>query len=349
MKAIDWLCERPASRAGLVLALGGLAAVAGKGRWVDSQAELRVVQGAPFVAGDKFVTSVVATGQQPGTAGLDGGVTLQQETVDIDGDVTTRVRTERDEWLTVTRSTEPTVNHLKVLNVEFWVALLTIVLLLAVAYCLPGAFGPASARPQGQWEALLTDADGSFSLARVQLLIWFLPAATIFGGMSIVCGRFMPVDSQLSILLGLSGVTAVLGSATNPSRPPGGPVVAPKLSDLVQDFNAQSDLSRYQYLLISIIGALTLVVGFIHGHDFPRIPSQLLYLVAASQGTYVGAKAVRASRSDANAFIPAAVVTLAPQRIQPLAARPDGEVRATVSPLGTDDGSFIKPGQGTAP
>jgi len=62
----------------------------------------------------------------------------------------------------------------------------------------------------------------------------------------------------------------------------------------VQDWKGSGDLSRYQCLLVSAFGAATMVVAFFRDMTFPDIPDQFLYLVAASQGTYLGTKAVKA-------------------------------------------------------
>ncbi len=67
----------------------------------------------------------------------------------------------------------------------------------------------------------------------------------------------------------------------------------PKLSDLVTDWRQQGDLSRYQYLLLSIVGAITMVAAFATSFRLPAVPQQLLILLGASQATYVGTKAVK--------------------------------------------------------
>jgi hypothetical protein len=155
-------------------------------------------------------------------------------------------------------------------------------------------------------------------LGRVQLLIWFLPAAVFWGAASLVAHGPAPMDTQLAILLGLSGATTTLGAAANPSAADESPDTDMHLSDLVQDWNSRGDLSRYQYLFLSLIGSLVLSAGFLQNLEFPAIPTPLLYLVAASQGTYVATKAIKTARQsdDDPTSGPSIVISMAPSSLR---------------------------------
>jgi hypothetical protein len=173
---------------------------------------------------------------------------------------------------------------------------LYIMMVLLAASIFLGPYALASSSTGSPWVELVSEPAGGMSLGRLQLLLWFAPTVVLWGGMSFLTHTFAPIDGQVALLLGLSGGTTFLGSAANPPSE-NGPRVTPELGDLVQDWNGNPDVSRYQYLAISAIGASTLLVGFLQNMEFPALPPQLLYLLAASQGTYIATKAVKASTS----------------------------------------------------
>jgi hypothetical protein len=184
-------------------------------------------------------------------------------------------------------------------------------------------------KPVGAWYFLLSEPGGGLSLARVQLLIWFLPAVSIYAGASMPLHRFAPMDTTLAVLLGLSGATTLLSSAASPpvasqpvtptpsvpgireaSPPPpfataletrmpamkAGEIQSFDARDLVTDWQGSGDISRYQYLLLSLVGATIFTIAFLRTVRIPVIPEQFLYLLAASQATYLGTKAVKAAK-----------------------------------------------------
>jgi hypothetical protein len=184
-------------------------------------------------------------------------------------------------------------------------------------------------KPVGAWYFLLLEPSGGLSLSRVQLLIWFLPAIAIYAGVSLPLHRFAPMDTTLAVLLGLSGATTLLSSAVSPPTtatttgaatkaallaeamppPPFYRVAATRLfgatsdipnldpRDLVSDWQGGGDVSRYQYLLLSLVGATIFTIAFLRTVRIPAIPEQFLYLIAASQATYLGTKAVKAAKA----------------------------------------------------
>ncbi len=211
------------------------------------------------------------------------------------------------------------------------------------------------------WYFMLSEAHGGWSLARVQLFIWFVPAVTIYVALSIRQGGFATMDDQMTILLGLGGATSFFSTAvtpppdqvksttatvaaqptpvaapgappdiapvpvaaaamapavapaapavrrTNPTftadratlaiadvpRTASTPIRRPNLRDLVTDFDNHGDMSRYQYLVLCIIGAGLLVIQAIKTGAMPDLPPEFLYLVGASQTAYLGTKAVK--------------------------------------------------------
>jgi hypothetical protein len=168
------------------------------------------------------------------------------------------------------------------------------VLLLVIAILLPYALRGG----RGAWYALLSEATGGYSLSRVQLLIWFLPAAVLYGALSFTFRRFVDIGPQLAVLLGLSGATTLLGTAASPSQPatPVAPVTA-DLQDLVNDWSSHPDVSRYQCLLLSLVGSIVMVAAFWRNLEMPTIPTAVIYLIAGSQGTYIATKAVKAGKT----------------------------------------------------
>jgi hypothetical protein len=68
--------------------------------------------------------------------------------------------------------------------------------------------------------------------------------------------------------------------------------------DLVSDWQGGGDVSRYQYLLLSLVGATIFTIAFLRTVRIPAIPEQFLYLIAASQATYLGTKAVKAAKAS---------------------------------------------------
>ena len=196
-----------------------------------------------------------------------------------------------------------------------FVAVLFALIVLVVPYTLwPKTVGNDH---HGAWYQLLSEPNGGYSLSRCQLLLWFVPVIVLYAAQSFVARTFLPLDAQLQILLGLSGATTLLGTAASPSDGTDMVRRAPSLSDLVKDWDDHGDVSRYQYLLLSAFGAVVLVVGFFANMEFPVLPDQFLYLIAASQGTYVATKAVKQAKSGDSEQ---STVTHAPASVTPAPA-----------------------------
>lgn len=207
-----------------------------------------------------------------------------------------------------------------------WTALLAaagVLLLLAFLPAVIFGKGGATAQSGGPWRNLLSEPGGGLSLARAQLLVWFVPALLAYAAVSIPALAFAPIDSTLAVLLGMSGATTALGAVASPTARPAplgiialpppspfprmdgpAPLLAraedpPRFADLVEDWEGRGDFSRYQYLLLSIVGAVILAAGFATNLSFPPLPAQFVALIGASQATYLGTKAVKTAKQDA--------------------------------------------------
>lgn len=178
---------------------------------------------------------------------------------------------------------------------------------ILIAVFLPHAlrFGEGmldkNGKPVGPWTSLLSESTGGFSLSRVQLLLWFLPIVVLYAALCASLRKFASMDTNVALLLGLSGATGAVGTAASPAQTDRavaaqGGIEPPSLNQLVQDWNGNGDVSRYQYLLLSLLGVVAMIVSFFQEMQFPAIPKELLYVVGASQATYVGTKAVKASQ-----------------------------------------------------
>ena len=294
------------------------------------------VAGAPFVIPEaKGAVRIVAAPIVDHSYDPRGVYEPPRDTVGTDGAVgTTRIRLiyPGEVSVQVTLPGGALVYHnVKVEPVSdlLWVTLL----LLVVAVLLPYGLGPDQpGQLGGPWYQLLSEAGGGYSLARVQLLVWFLPTAILYGALSFTLHSFVEISAQLAVLMGLSGATTMLGTAASPTPAAGAAPVAPDLRDVVNDWNSHGDLSRYQYLLLSLVGATIMVATFWQTLAMPEVPSQFLYLLAASQGTYVATKAVKtaalsqpALSGATNAATPGSVVPPSPITKVPPAVSPPGE------------------------
>lgn len=71
------------------------------------------------------------------------------------------------------------------------------------------------------WYYLLSEPHGGYSLARVQLLLWFGTALVIYVTICIRAGAFLDVSDTMALLLGLGGGTVLLSTAATPATKPG--------------------------------------------------------------------------------------------------------------------------------
>ncbi|HEU4582579.1 MAG TPA: hypothetical protein VFS67_30190 [Polyangiaceae bacterium] len=304
------------------------------------------VQNAPYVVGGPEVREVRVV-----TNGWGDNVTLS-EPLQLDPKleqgqvVAQRVRLAMDTKLRIFRAQGAFVDREVVTYSPFllygFIAVFALVVLL-----LPYAMSRDSEQKLGPWYQLLSEPHGGYSLARIQLLLWSLPVAVLYSALSAADRSFLSIDTQLQLLLGTSGITTFLSTAASPPSE-GATISSAALSDMVTDWDGHGDVSRYQYLVLSLLGSLVLVVSFLQKLDFPDVPAELLYLVGGSQITYIATKAVKQAKSSAPASgtsTPGPTpVTTAPSALMALAAAPEGHVVEAPAEVATVDGSVRLPG-----
>jgi len=299
------------------------------------------VAGAPYLLSDtKDAVRIVAAPIVNGTVdtkrayepprdtllGTDGAASATRIRPLYSGEISVEVTSSKGEKVYHNLKVEPVSNLL-------WAT----ILFLVVAVLLPYGLGPEQAgQVGGPWYQLLSEAGGGYSLARVQLLVWFLPTAILYGALSFTLHSFVEISAEIAVLIGLSGATTLLGTAASPAPAVGAAPVSPDLRDIVTGWNSHGDLSRYQYLLLSIVGATIMIAAFWRNLAMPSVPSQFLYLLAGSQGTYVATKAVKTA-----VLSPAAASGAT--NAAALASAVPAPATAKVAPVGTatDEGSFI--------
>lgn len=75
------------------------------------------------------------------------------------------------------------------------------------------------------------------------------------------------------------------------------PLPPPDLGDIVEDWDHHGDVTRYQYLLLSLCIAASVVIAFLVApKDLPAISPKLWQFVAASSGAYLGTKGMKLAR-----------------------------------------------------
>ncbi len=267
---------------------------AAEGRWSD----VRAFTGRPIDLPHPPV-AITRTAPKPGALLRDGG----KSALDTDGDV------ERAGWEVLRADLGPgqSIDEVRVVFVDAGYGLAAGIGVLLLGIALPFLFMEG----KNPWYQLLSEGNSGLSLARVQLVLWFAPAVFIYAVLSIPLLRVAPLDPTLSALLGLGSFTTLLSTAA--STPPTAPAdkqatTLGSLTDLVTDFQEHTDITRYQYLAVSILGSFSLVVAFVTSMTMPAIPKEFLYLIAASQAAYVGTKAVKSTRAPDP---PAALVSTA--------------------------------------
>jgi hypothetical protein len=105
--------------------------------------------------------------------------------------------------------------------------------------------------------------------------------------LSLPTRQLATMDSNLVLLLGIGGLTAVLAPAANPSSAAG------SSKGFVDDWLGRGDVTRYQALALSVVAAIAILFAFFNTLTVPAIPQSILGLIAASHGTYLGTKVVK--------------------------------------------------------
>jgi hypothetical protein len=198
------------------------------------------------------------------------------------------------------------------------------------------------------WD-LAKDSNGKLSASKLQIWIW--TAVTLASYCAVVAARFgHPPDGQeaniitlpqipvnLLVLMGLAAATTAGSRAITVSYLEQDRLPKTDQSTLTKNLEGQTDLTKVQMLIWTLVGAVVYsvqvshYVGLIVGRmppgelALPDVDGALLVLMGAAQGAYIGGKLVSSSSGP---FID----QISPQKVQ--AADP-----VTITVLGTFFGS----------
>lgn len=108
--------------------------------------------------------------------------------------------------------------------------------------------------------------------------------------------QLLALVKQLAAAGGREVSDAEAGQALRQAAAAGpGPV---RLLDLVEDWRGQGDISRYQFLFLTVLGSTLLLFQFLHTQRAPEVSLDLLYLMGASASGYLGVKGVKTIRKE---------------------------------------------------
>ena len=144
--------------------------------------------------------------------------------------------------------------------------------------------------------ATVSEKGGGLSLARVQMLLWFAIAFAMFSALCVPLLGIPDVDASLAELLGLSGLTTVVGTVTSPPPAAGAETPQPSFRQMIEDWEGALDVTRIQHLALAVVGAFGIVTAFLSTMRVPIVPDGFLTLLGASQATYLGTKAAKQSK-----------------------------------------------------
>jgi hypothetical protein len=154
-----------------------------------------------------------------------------------------------------------------------------------------------------------------FSLAKVQLALWFFVIFGSFLAIWLVTGNFNTIDGSLVATLGISAGTAVgdayIKSAQPRDTPPTGPAVRPGwaakrfVRELVSDGEGYS-IYRFQMLAWTVALIVVFMADVSDDLVMPTFSPELLYLLGLSTGTYVAHRMPEMRQNKAQAATPPA-------------------------------------------
>lgn len=139
-----------------------------------------------------------------------------------------------------------------------------------------------------------SDPAATYSLARVQMMFWFVLVATGFIYIWVVAGQWLNVlNSTAFTLLAIAGVAT--GAAAAIDRNPDAAAVPPKpsrglLTDIAADTNGNIQLQRIQMILWTVILGLIFLWVFATRLELVSFDENLLALAGIVNGVYVGLK-----------------------------------------------------------
>lgn len=152
--------------------------------------------------------------------------------------------------------------------------------------------------PVRGWTYLLMEPDG-LSVARLQLVLLFVPAAVVYLALAFPLHQFPHIPDSIWQLLGIGGASAALSTLITPAAPAGATgtdlveVPTPSVTDFFQESDGYGDISRYQSLVMCVATAVVFVVSFFDTWQVPAIPNQVLQLLGTSLAVYLGVKGIK--------------------------------------------------------
>lgn len=137
---------------------------------------------------------------------------------------------------------------------------------------------------------------GTYSISLTQILLWTY--ITIFSLVYVywVSGSFLDITSQILMLLGIGGGTALAAKINAQSRVYEMPhkylnlvkkTRTPKLKDLIS-IGGQPNIFKFQILSFTLLTGYIVVVEILKKHAFPVIPGNLVALMGISSLVYLG-------------------------------------------------------------
>jgi hypothetical protein len=153
------------------------------------------------------------------------------------------------------------------------------------------------------FDLIVTSEDNRFSLSRFQIYVWTVWVVIAFAAIAFYTCSFPTIPSNLAILMGINGLTAVLSTAITDPEKIKTKQRSPSPSfykDIFLDKNETLDLPRTQMFIWTIIILTTHIFVFWHGYytvkspslpTLPDVDSGLLILMGVSNGAYLGVKA----------------------------------------------------------
>ncbi len=142
---------------------------------------------------------------------------------------------------------------------------------------------------------------GTYSISLTQILIWTY--VTIFGLVYVywLTGSFLDITSQVLMLLGIGGGTAIGAKINAVSKlyevPPKYLNLVqkkriPKLRDIIST-GGRPNMYKFQMLVFTLLTAYIVVVEIAKKYSFPQIPDSLVILMGISSAVYIGNEVIQ--------------------------------------------------------
>jgi hypothetical protein len=128
-----------------------------------------------------------------------------------------------------------------------------------------------------------------YSLARVQMAIWFFLVLGSFIYIYLITGDYNTITEQALVLIGIGAGTALGSVAIDSNKEAQSMASVNFLSDLLTDATGTS-FHRFQMLTWTIVLGILFVIGVYKSLAMPEFSTTLLTLMGISSGTYLGFK-----------------------------------------------------------